>query len=368
MSVYTPANIHSTVNSYSAPSNTGRYGLVDGLMRKGIMYNLDKYRFVSNLLTRETVRKGQMFEEWIRYSNMGSEFHKLGTQIIPQEQKRKRYRIFLDERPRVTSASFDDWEDFVSNVPHQAQAADRMANELGDQMEIESIKQAILAARDTGNLSESDQFRGGGLTGAGNPFAFTSQTTAAGQAASLLSAIDVIDENWFNINSKGTDMYVLIDSPIWYAARGLEGVFPMQTSVKASWTHGDIGVNAGPRPDQFAGPDAMLVYKGFKIVRSNLASQVFSVDRSDDMYRAGNFGNRGTITVDTSATATASDAVAETLGIVFKPDAAAIVEASSPKFESFRRPDFQTTQTFGSMLMGGGSLYSENAVELVRVT
>jgi len=316
MSVYTPANIHSTVNSYSAPSNTGRYGLVDGLMRKGIMYNLDKYRFISNLLTRETVRKGQMFEEWTRYSNMGSEFHKLGTQIIPQEQKRKRYRIFLDERPRVTSASFDDWEDFVTNVPHQAQAADRMANELGDQMEIESIKLPILSARDAGNISESAQFRGGGLTGAGNPYAFTSQTTAAGQATSLLSALDVIDENWFEIGSQGNTMIAVVKTPIWYALRGLEGVFPMETSVKASWVHNDIGVNAGPRPDQYAGPDAKLVYKGFQIVRSNLTSQVFGVDRSDDLYRAGNFGDRGTITVDTSASATASDAVAETLGVV----------------------------------------------------
>lgn len=369
MSIIVPANIHSTVNSYSAPSNTGRYGLIDGLMRKGIMYNLDKYRFVSGLINRETIRKGQMFEEWIRYGNVGSEFHTLGSQIIPTEQKRKRYRIFLDERPRVTSTSFDDWEDFVSNVPHQAQASDRMAKELMEQMEVEAIKQLILSAREAGNPTASDQFLGSGLNNTGNPYGISTSTDAATLGAAVLDALDVIDEHWFDIASQGQDMYVLVRKDIWYAMRDLKGVFPLYTGVDASWNHGDLPISAGPRPDQFAGLDAMLVYKGFKIIRSQVASLVFGVDRSSDMYRAGNFGAITSTPVDTAVGTTDATAnVTGTIGVVFKPDCCAIVEASAPKFESMRRPDFQETQTFGTMLMGGGNLYNENAIELVNYT
>lgn len=369
MSIIVPANIHSTVNSFSAPSNTGRYGLVDGLMRKGIMYNLDKYRFISGLVNRETIRKGQMFEEWTRYGNVGSEFHTLGSQIIPTEQKRKRYRIFLDERPRVTSTSFDDWEDFVSNVPHQAQASDRMAKELMEQMEKETIKQLILSGREAGNSTESDQFLGSGFNNTGNPYSIveTATTGAAAQAAAVLTALDNIDEHWFNIASQGQDMYVLIKSDIWYAMRDLTDVFPLYTNVSAPWAHADLGLNAGVRPDQHAGLDAVLTYKGFKIIRSQLGNTVFGQDRSSDLYRAGNFGTRSSVVDKLSdGAATSSITVNETLGVVFKPDCCAIVEASAPKFESMRRPDFQETQTFGTMLMGGGTLYAENSIELVR--
>lgn len=358
MSIYTPP----AINTHVETGGTSRYALVDGLMRNGIMTNLDKYRFISKLVTNATIRKGQMFEEWTRWGNVGSEYHQLGTEILPQEAKRRPYRIFLDERPLVTATSYDDWEDFVTNVPHQLQMADRMSYELSRQWEIETLKQCVLSGRGAGQSSESDQFRGGGIQGIGNPLTLG----ASGTPATYLAALDAIDQKWFEIGSMGDTAYAVIDSDDWYALWQSGEVFVTGVDGAGTTKDGFAASGNGPSIAGGAGPDAALVYKGFQILRSNLGSSVFGVDRSGDMYRKVNCAAQ-TRDVDSLAGATlSSETDVVTKGIVFKPDAVAMVNASSPKFEHERRAGFQTNAVYGTQLMGGGSLYEENAVELVE--
>lgn len=374
MSLFTPSLINSDVDA----STGDRYSLINGIMRKGIMARLERNRYLSRLVTNETIRPGQMFEEWLRYARIGSEYHDLGTEIMPQETKIKRYRIFQDERPLVTSHAVDDWEAFVSNIPHQQQLAMIMADELDHQREIETIKQIILAARDTGDITESQEFRGGGLNGYGRSLGLGDGTAIT--ASGILGLLDLIDENWFNIGSRGTEAYCLVDSTYWYDLRDSDGVFVVgkegTNSQTSAFYNPSMGYMAGPSPMTMAGAEAELVYKGIRIIRSNVAKEVFGKDRSNDRYRQGDFGSRGSAdqTVDTAietstaAGTTASQTIATTFGVVWKPDAVAMVNASSPKFEQERRVSRQITQTVGSMLMGGGSLYAENAIELVSHT
>ena len=356
MSIYTPP----AINTHVQAGGTDRYALVDGLMRNGIMTNLDKYRFVSGLVTNATIRKGQMFEEWTRWGNVGSEYHKLGTEILPQEAKRDRYRIFLDERPLVTATAYDDWEDFVTNVPHQAQMADRMAYELSTQWEIETIKQCILSGRDAGNKAESDQFLGGGLQGVGNPLTLG----ASGNVSDYLAAITAIDQNWFEIGSMGAEAYALVDADDWYALWESGEVFITGVDGSDAQKQGFAASGNGPSLAAGSPMDAALQYKGVKFIRSNLANKVFGKDRSTDMYRKLNAASQNR-NVDSLAGATVSGTSVVTKGVVFKPDAVAMVQATSPQFERERRAGFQTNAVYGTQLMGGGSLYAENAIELV---
>lgn len=369
MSIYTPGLINSDVDATTGD----RYSLVNGIMRKGIMYRLERNRYLNRLVMNETIRPGQLFEEWLRYGRVGAEYHELGTEILPQEAKIKRTRIFQDERPLVAASSYDDWEDFVSNVPHQQQMAMLLADELDHQREIETIKQIILAGRDAGDITQSVEFRGGGINGTGAAFGLGDGVAVT--ASGILGMIDTIDENWFDIGSKGTEAYMLLDRQYWYDLRdsgqvyvvGREGADTQYGGFHAP----QYGMNGGPSPMSMAGAEAELVYKGVRILRSNVASEVFNKDRSGDKYRAGKFGLRGSSdqTVDTGmGTTVGSQTIAGTFATVWKPDAVAMVNASMPKFEKERRASFQTNSVYGTMLMGSGTLYAENAIECVSHT
>lgn len=335
MALFTP----NAINAHVADP-TDRYGLVtNSAVRKGIMYNLDKLRFIGNMIDAETIPKGELFIERLRFGNVGSEIHLLGTEILPGDQVQKRYQIFFDQRPRVTSLSFDKWEDFVTNVPHQQAAADRMAYELNLQEEQDALKLIILASRVAN--AESTEFLGGGIDNAGTAADMGAVgDTDAQKAATVLGLLDTIDEHWFDIASNDPERNVIIDSPIWYAMRDLDNVFP----GTLPFFHGDMLTSASPSPADFADPHAVLHYKGFKIFRSQVAGLVFGVNRSNDEYRAGNFTS--------------------TAGVVFKRDCAAIVRASMPTFESDYVMNKQHTQTLATQLLGGGSWYSENSIEL----
>lgn len=305
-------------------------------VRGGILMNLDAHLFVANSIMQESIPKGNMFKEYIRYSNIGSEIHDVGDEILPMGTRRQKRRIFLDERPHVTADEFDDIEEYLSDMSAQMKTTERMGVELAEKMEIEAIKLPILAAR---TPAASDEFIGGGINGNGGAVALGTGTPAA-LAATLLTKLDEIDEYWFSIKMNDPRRTVLVDSPIWYALRNLPNVFPGNHPFFSN----EVTRSASPDPTAFADVNAQLFYKGFSIIRSQLANKVFRQNRSTDRYRPGNFTN--------------------TLGCVWAPECAALIRSRGVVVEAYRKPEFMTNQIHASLLLGGGTIYAEKAIEL----
>ena len=313
--------------------------LTQPAFRGSVLMNLDAHLFVANSIVKESIPKGFMFKEYIRYSNIGSEIHDIGDEVTAMGTRRQKRRIFLDDRPRVTMDSFDDIEEFLSDMSAQQKTAERMGVELAQAMEVEAIKLPILAAR----TPETDaDFIGGGIDGNGGTVSVGAPaTTPAARAANLLTKLDEIDQYWFSISMNDPRRTVLIDSPIWYALRDLDDVFPGTHPFFSN----EVTKLASPDPSAMADINATLFYKGFAIIRSQHANRVFNTNRSGDRFRPGNFIN--------------------TVGVVYAPEAAALIQSRGIMTEAWRQPANLVNNVMASMLLGGGTIYAEKAIEIV---
>ena len=238
--------------------------------------------------------------------------------------------------PRVSKDSFDEIEEYLSDWSAQQKTAERMGVEMAQQMEIYAMKLIILASRTT--QSDPD-FLGGGIDNNGTADALGTGT-AATLAGNLLGVLDDIDEHWFNIAMNDPRRTVLIDSQIWYALRDRDDVFPGTHPFYAA----EVTTSASPSPADLAGPMAELRYKGFRIVRSQLAGRVLGQDLSADRYQPGNFSS--------------------TLGCVFVPECAALIRSRNVTVEAYRTPQNLANHIQSTMLLGGGTIYPEQSIEL----
>lgn len=304
--------------------------------RGSVLMNLDAHLFVANSIAQENIPKGYMFKEFIRWSNIGSEIHDIGDEVLAMGTRRNKNRIYLDERPRVSMDSFDDIEEYLSDMSAQQKTAERMGVELAQAMEIESIKLPILASRTA--MVDGD-FLGGGLDNNGTAAALGTGTPAA-LAATLLTRLDEIDEHFFDIAMNDPRRTVLIDSPVWYALRGLDNVFPGNHPFFSN----EVTRGAAPDPSAFSDINATLFYKGFAIIRSQLASKVFRTNRTTDRFRPGNFSS--------------------TMGVVYAPECAALIRSRGITMEAWRNPNTQSNHVLSSLLLGGGTIYPEKAIEI----
>lgn len=307
-------------------------------IRGGILANLDEHTFVSGTIMSESIPKGSIHKEYHRYGNIGSEYHEIGERAMAMGSKRQKRRIFLDDRPRLTKDSVDDIDVFLSDIPHQTQIAARMGVELANHMEEAAIRLTVLASRE----AAEDEFLGGGIDNNGTAAVLAgTAATATQQATALLTKLDEIDQHWFDINMNESERHVLINPAVWYALRDLDEVYPAQLP----FAHPYAQDTANLGPTELATLDATLVYKGFKIMRSQLTKNVFGRNLISDKYRAGDFS--------------------ATVGVVYTPMCAALIRSQDIKFESYREPEALVDSLQATMLLGGGTIYPEKSIELI---
>lgn len=305
-------------------------------IRGMVLMNLDAHLFVADSIMQESIPKGNMFKEYLRWSNIGSEIHDVGDEILGMDTTREKRRIYLDERPRVSKATFDDIEEFLSDMSAQAKTAERMGVELAQHMEVYAMKLLILASRTTQSSSE---FLGGGIDGNGTADALGTGS-AATLAGNLLGVLDDIDEYWFGIAMNDPRRTVWIDSQIWYALRDRDDVFP----GTHPFYHSDVTTSASPSPADFADINSTLHYKGFRIIRSQLGGRVLGQNLSSDREQAGDFSS--------------------TLGCVYAPECAALIRSRGITLEAYRTPENLANHIQSTMLLGGGTIYPEKSIEL----
>ena len=307
-------------------------------VRGGILMNLDANLFVTNSIMRESIPKGNMFKEFWRYSDIGSEIHDVGDEILAMGTKRRKRKIFLDDRPRVSKDTFDDIEEFLSDWSAQQKTAERMGVELAQHAEIRAMKLPLLASREA---KLTDDFIGGGIDGNGKAVDIGTGN-AATRAGILLNKLDTIDRYWFDISMNDANRTVWIESDIWYALRDRDDVFP---GDKVPFFHGDVTQSASPSPADLAGPQAELRYKGFRIVRSQLEKRVLGKNLSDDRYEPGDF--------------------TDTLGVAYTPECAALIISKGVSVEAYRTPENLANHIQSSLMLGGGTIYPEKAIEII---
>lgn len=332
-----PGQVYPTAFNQTVSSTDRLERLNNPAIRGGILRNLDEHLFVSNMILNESIPAGNMFKEYWRYSDIGSEIHDVGDEILAMGTKREKRRIFLDDRPRVSKDSFDEIEEYLSDWSAQQKTAERMGVEHAQQLEIYAIKLAILASRTA--RSHAD-FLGGGFDNNGTGAVVNgSSETAVVAAGTTLVQLDAIDKHWFDISMNSTSRTALVNSDIWYALRDRDDVFHGLPIF-----HGDMVTNASPSPAAFADPNSVLMYKGFSIVRSQLGSRVLGVDLSSDRYQPGDFSS--------------------TLGVVFAPECAALIRSRGVTVEAYRDPSHLANHIQSTMLLGGGTIYPEQSIEL----
>lgn len=331
-----PGQVYPTAFNQTVGSTDRLERLNNPAVRGGILRNLDAHLFFSNMILSEAIPAGNMFKEYWRYSDIGSEIHDVGDEILAMGTKREKRRIFLDDRPRVSKDSFDEIEEYLSDWSAQQKTAERMGVEHAQQMELYAMKLVILASR----TAQSDpDFLGGGYDNNGTGLALGTGVAAATAAGTLLTQLDAIDQHWFDIAMNDTNRTVWIDSQIWYALRDRDDVFH-----GLPFYHGDMVSSASPSPADFADPNSVLRYKGFTIIRSQLGSRVLGQDLSADRYQAGNFSS--------------------TLGCVFAPECAALIRSRGVTVEAYRDPSHLANHIQSTMLLGGGTIYPEQSIEL----
>lgn len=330
------SQLYPTAFNQTVSSNDRLERLNNPAVRGGILMNLDAHLFVTNTLMRESIPKGHMFKEFWRYSNIGSEYHDVGDEILAMGTKRMKKKIFLDDRPRVSKDTFDDIEEFLSDWSAQQKTAERMGVELAEQTELRAMKYPILASK---TASTSEDFIGGGIDGNGGAVTMGS-ATAADHAGNLLTKLDDIDKYWFSIKVNDPNRIVWVHSDIWYALRDRDDVFP----GSHPFFDQDVTTGASPNPADFAGVNAELRYKGFKIIRSQLENRVLGKDLSDDRYAPGDFSN--------------------TLGCVYTPECAALIMSRGVQVEAYRTPENLANSIQSMLMLGGGTIYPEKAIEI----
>lgn len=305
-------------------------------VRGGILMNLDAHLFVSNTIMRESIPRGNMFKEYWRYSDIGSEYHDVGDEILAMGTTRMKRRIYLDDRPLVSKDTFDDIEEFLSDWSAQQKTAERMGVQLAQQTETRAMKLLLLASR---TAQTNSDFIGGGIDGNGTAVALGSGT-AATLAGTLLTQLDAVDKYWFEKKVNDPNRTVWIHSDIWYALRDRDDVFP----GTHPFYHADVVTNASPSPAELADVNATLHYKGFKIIRSQLQGNVLGQDLSTDRYSPGNFSS--------------------TLGCVYTPDCAALIMSRGVTVEAYRTPQNLANSIQSTLMLGGGTIYPEKSIEI----
>jgi hypothetical protein len=223
-----------------------------------------------------------------------------------------------------------------------------------------TLRLLVNASRETPTTlygGSSSSFPGGGFNGNGGSLALSLQAAGArptdDQVGTFLDGIDQIQERWDGLRVPFNDRNVMLEVPHWHGIRQF-GSPRSAADLGAGYTplfiasDGTYGAGANMQQFQSQGPDFQqsIVYNGMSMWRSNIASQVFGQDLTDDDEARYN-GNFAT-----------------TRAVAWQADACAVVEKMAITTETARQVDYQNWLFVSKMLTGGGTLRAECAVEI----
>lgn len=311
------------------------------------------------MVSKPLLQKG--FEFLFNYFGKAtSEEHEAGATIVGTGISKTQRSIYLDKRPLITAAEFDDVDHYMAQYEFRGDVATEHGRELARQLDrrcARLICNAAMTAR-PGSLTE---FNGGGPAGDGTNVALASggNILTGWNAASenrtrallILKAIDNYVVRAYQIDlPEGEQTYAVCTPAVWAAMRDINSVIYVsatyglpQTPMAADWT-----IPGNPNPGIHSGMSRKdyLIYKGVKIYQSN---------------------NIPTTSVTTNTDTWGGDHT-KTVGMIWKPSAVGLALVKGVEVESWREPGTKSEKVTSSIHTGGGGLRVESAWRLIDDT
>lgn len=299
---------------------------------------------LASLVNRGTVDPGSLYRDVLLLHKAGSEFHIAGEEMLGMDIAQRTRRIYLDERPRVSSYYFDDFQSMLAATDSRMKVAMQAGSELAEQLDKAAYRLIVMASRTAAGSNPDDPFLGGGTNGNGTGYVAAALGTAnAAGAQAVLAAIDQAVALFAQRNVPFNGRHCIINPDLFYEIPKLEKFTSGGTATNLGQVFGnrDVDMKNKQFTDAYSQQEP-LHYRGFEIRWSNLLVQD---DGSTDAP------NRQISTATTE-------------GILFQTDGIALVEKMPIAFETSREAtkgaDFMVAKSW----IGGGVIRPECCIEL----
>lgn len=319
-----------------------------------------EYLGISAMVRKKTITSGNT-AVFPRLGGIGARRHAANTQLLGLDAESTELTIGLDDRPLVSDFVIDDIDEMFAHFDVRSAWAFEQGQALAESQDQFALRLIINASRETETTlygGTNSNFPGGGIDGAGTALDISLQAAGArptdDQIGTFLDGLDQIQERWDQVRVPFNERNVIVEVPHWHGIRQFGS--PRSAADLDAGRHplfmandGRFGPAANQQQFAIQSPDFQqsIQYNGMDIWRSNICTNVYGVDLSNDEQPARYNGDFTT-----------------TRAVAWQSDAVAVVEKMAIKTETDRQVSFQNWLFVSSMLTGGGSLRAEASIEI----